>query len=100
MPRNVDVREQWQRKQKPTQTIRRGQPLCRPNKAQKPITLIAAATPPNTDPPASTDQETGKWRKQKGSNVHHTNANVAPESGHVEKPTTQDGKTMTKRGEF
>ena len=72
-------------------------------RAQSPITLNAEATPPNTDPPASTDgsdQETGKWRKQKRSNVHHKSAYVAPESGHVEKPTTQDGKTMTKRGGF
>ena len=72
-------------------------------RAQSPITLNAEATPPNTDPPASTDgsdQETGKWRKQKRSNVHHTSAYVAPESGYVEKPTTQDGKTMTKRGGF
>jgi Sec-independent protein translocase protein TatA len=72
-------------------------------KAQKPITLNTAAKPPNTDPPASTDesdQETEKWRKQKQRNVHHTNANGAPRSGHVGKPTTQDGKTVAKRGGF
>ena len=73
------------------------------SKAQKPITLNTAAKPPNTDPPASTDesdQETEKWRKQKQRNVHHTNATGAPRSGHVGKPTTRDGKTVAKRGGF
>jgi len=73
------------------------------NAASQPTALKATATPPNTGPPASTDgndQDKRIWQRQEKSKVHHTNAAVAPGSGHVGKPTTQDGTTSAKRGGF